>query len=67
MAPAGKLALTLSDSFCVDRWRAEFRELVEHEVDILFANESELTSLYEVADFDSALQAGPPACRASRR
>ncbi len=52
-----KLALTLSDSFCVDRWRAEFRELVEHEVDILFANESELTSLYEVADFDSALQA----------
>ena len=52
-----QLALTLSDSFCVERWRGEFRELVEHEVDILFANESELTSLYEVADFDSALQA----------
>lgn len=51
-----QLALTLSDSFCVDRWRAEFRELVENEVDILFANESELTSLYEVDDFDSALQ-----------
>ncbi len=51
-----QLALTLSDSFCVDRWRAEFRELVEHEVDILFANEGELTSLYEVGDFDSALQ-----------
>ena len=54
---AGKrLALTLSDGFCVDRWRSEFRELVEHRVDILFANEAELTSLYEVADFDSALQ-----------
>ncbi|MFZ1429197.1 MAG: adenosine kinase [Geminicoccaceae bacterium] len=51
-----QLALTLSDAFCVDRWRAEFRELVEHEVDILFANEGELTSLYEVDDFDSALQ-----------
>lgn len=55
-AAGKKLALTLSDAFCVDRWRAEFRELVEQEVDILFANESELTSLYEVGDFDSALQ-----------
>lgn len=54
---AGKrLALTLSDAFCVDRWRAEFRALVEQEVDILFANESEIKSLYEVADFDAALQ-----------
>jgi sugar/nucleoside kinase (ribokinase family) len=52
----GKLALTLSDSFCVDRWRAEFRLLVERHVDILFANESEITSLYEAPDFDTALQ-----------
>ena len=51
-----KLALTLSDAFCVDRWRAEFKELVENEVDILFANESEITSLYEVGSFDEALQ-----------
>jgi sugar/nucleoside kinase (ribokinase family) len=51
-----KLALTLSDAFCVDRWRGEFRDLVEHEVDILFANESEITSLYEVGSFDEALQ-----------
>ncbi len=51
-----KLALTLSDPFCVDRWRGEFRELVTREVDILFANEAEITSLYEVADFDRALQ-----------
>jgi sugar/nucleoside kinase (ribokinase family) len=51
-----QLALTLSDGFCVDRWRAEFRELIAQRVDILFANEAEITSLYEVADFDQALQ-----------
>ena len=50
----GQLALTLSDSFCVDRWRDEFRELVRDEVDILFANESEIMSLYETGDFDAA-------------
>ncbi len=52
----GRLALTLSDPFCVDRWRAEFRELVEQDVDILFANEGEITSLYQARDFDDALQ-----------
>lgn len=51
----GRLALTLSDPFCVDRWRGEFRELIEHEVDILFANEAEITSLYEVTSFEDAL------------
>jgi sugar/nucleoside kinase (ribokinase family) len=51
-----KLALTLSDGFCVDRWREEFRELVEGQVDILFANEAEITSLYEADSFDEALQ-----------
>jgi sugar/nucleoside kinase (ribokinase family) len=51
-----RLALTLSDAFCVDRWRSEFKELVEKEVDILFANEGEITSLYETEDFDGALQ-----------
>ncbi len=51
-----KVALTLSDRFCVERWRAEFRHLVEHEVDILFANEEEIKSLYQVDDFDAALQ-----------
>ena len=56
-AAGNRLALTLSDAFCVDRWRAEFRELVENEVDILFANEGELASLYEVDSFDEALQA----------
>lgn len=51
-----KVSLSLSDSFCVDRWRAEFLDLAEHRVDILFANEDEIKSLYEVDDFDQALQ-----------
>jgi sugar/nucleoside kinase (ribokinase family) len=51
-----RVAFTLSDSFCVDRHRREFLELVESEVDVLFANEAEICSLYEVDDFDDALQ-----------
>lgn len=51
-----KVALTLSDNFCVDRFREEFLELVEHHVDILFANEGEIKSLYQVDEFDDALQ-----------
>jgi sugar/nucleoside kinase (ribokinase family) len=50
------LALTLSDAFCVGRWRAEFHELITAHIDILFANEGELTSLYQVEGFDDALQ-----------
>lgn len=52
-----KVALSLSDPFCVDRHRAEFRDLVDGHVDLLFANEQEIASLYEVAEFDQALQA----------
>lgn len=52
-----KVALTLSDPFCVDRHRAEFKDLVSNHVDILFANELEVFSLYEVDGFDEALQA----------
>jgi len=51
-----RVALTLSDAFCVDRHRADFLTLVDEQVDILFANEGELCSLYEVDDFDAALQ-----------
>ena len=51
-----KVAFTLSDSFCVGRYRAEFLDLVEKHVDILFANEHEILSLYEVDNFDDALQ-----------
>ncbi len=50
------VALTLSDSFCVDRHRAAFAELVEHHVDLLFANEDEILALYEVDDFDVAVE-----------
>ena len=53
-AAGRKVALSLSDSFCVDRHRAELREFVQGGVDILFANESEIISLYETADFDAA-------------
>ncbi len=51
-----KTALTLSDSFCVDRYRDEFLALLDTDIDILFANEEEITSLYEVDTFDDALQ-----------
>ena len=52
------VALTLSDSFCVDRYRAEFLDLVKGgTVDILFANEHELKSLYETGEFETALEA----------
>jgi sugar/nucleoside kinase (ribokinase family) len=54
-AAGRKVALTLSDPFCVDRHRAAFLDLVEHHVDILFANEAEILSLYQVRDFDAAL------------
>jgi sugar/nucleoside kinase (ribokinase family) len=51
-----KIALSLSDSFCVDRYRDEFLALIrDRNIDILFANESELHSLYQTADFDTAV------------
>src|SRR6266851_8360171 len=50
------VALTLSDAFCVDRYRAEFLHLIRAgTVDLVFANERELHSLYETADFDTAV------------
>jgi sugar/nucleoside kinase (ribokinase family) len=53
---AGRLvSLTLSDSFCVDRHRADFRSLVTDDVDVLFGNVDELLSLYETTDFDEAV------------
>jgi len=55
-AAGRKVSLTLSDPFCVERHRAAFLELLERHVDILFANEAEIRALYEVDDFDRALQ-----------
>jgi sugar/nucleoside kinase (ribokinase family) len=52
------VALTLSDAFCVDRWRAEFLHLMRSRtVDLIFANEGELHSLYQTSDFDTAVKA----------
>lgn len=51
-----KVALTLSDAFCVDRYRGEFLDLIRTgTVDLVFCNEAELKSLYETADFDAAV------------
>ncbi len=52
-----QVALSLSDAFCVDRHRAAFRDLVSGHVDILFANETEITSLYEKNNFEEAAEA----------
>jgi len=52
------VALSLSDAFCVDRWRDEFLHLIRSgTVDLLFCNEAELRSLYQTADFDTAVAA----------
>ena len=52
-----KVALTLSDPFCVERHRADFLDLVKGQVDILFANEHEICSLYETESFATAADA----------
>ena len=51
-----KIAFSLSDTFCVDRWREEFVHLAEHEIDVLFANEEEVKSLYRTDSFDDAVR-----------
>lgn len=50
-----KVALSLSDSFCVERHRAAFLDLIAGSVDIVFANEAEALSLFETGDIDEAL------------
>ncbi len=52
-----KVALSLSDSFCVDRHRESFLELIRTSVDILFANEAEIKALYQVSNFNDAMHA----------
>lgn len=54
-AAGRKVALSLSDAFCVERHRADFLELVENRVDLLFANETEITALFQTNELDSAL------------
>ncbi|MDW3205790.1 MAG: adenosine kinase [Alphaproteobacteria bacterium] len=62
-AAGREVALTLSDSFCVDRHRDAFLTLVKNHVDILFANEDEIVSLYQAENFDDALQHARRDCR----
>lgn len=57
-----KLSLTLSDTFCVQRHRADFLNLIEHHVDILFANHFELLELYETQNLDEAMEKLRPHC-----
>jgi len=51
-----KVAFSLSDPFCVDRHRDEFAQLIANDIDILFANEAEIMSLYQADSLDDALQ-----------
>ena len=55
-AAGTKVAFTLSDPFCVGRYREEFVGLLENDLDIIFANEDEIKALFEVDNFDEALQ-----------
>ena len=57
-----KIAFTLSDTFCVDRHREEFLSMITNDIDILFANDAEIKSLYETDDVDSALAKIKGAC-----
>jgi sugar/nucleoside kinase (ribokinase family) len=55
-ASGGRVSLTLSDPFCVERHRDAFRTMIRDHVDLLFANRSEITSMYQTDDFDAALK-----------
>jgi len=61
-AAGRNVALTLSDAFCVDRHRDDFLGLVRGGVDILFANETEITSLYQMNSFEDAVEAVRSEC-----
>lgn len=61
-AAGRKVSLTLSDTFCVDRHRDSFRQLVSGHVDILFCNESEILALYESSDLGDALAQARKVC-----
>jgi sugar/nucleoside kinase (ribokinase family) len=50
------VSVTLSDSFCVERHRAAFLDLLEHHADLVFANEAEILALYEVEAFEDAVE-----------
>lgn len=53
----GRVAITLSDPFCVERHRDAFRRMITEDVDLLFANRAEILSMYQTDDFDAAMKA----------
>jgi sugar/nucleoside kinase (ribokinase family) len=53
----GRVSITLSDAFCVERHRDAFRKMIVEDVDLLFANRSEILSMYQTEDYDAALKA----------
>ncbi|WP_395647223.1 adenosine kinase [Terricaulis sp.] len=61
-AASRKVALTLSDTFCVERHRSSFQQLVAGHVDILFSNENEILNLYETSDLGAAIETARRAC-----
>ncbi len=58
-----QVALTLSDAFCVDRYRDEFQNLLRKDVDILFANEAEIMSLFKASNFEDAVKLASEECK----
>ncbi|MFY0692471.1 MAG: adenosine kinase [Paracoccaceae bacterium] len=58
----GRVSLTLSDPFCVDRHRDAFRTMIRDHVDLLFCNRAEILSMYETEDFETALAQGARDC-----
>ncbi|NRA32643.1 MAG: adenosine kinase [Polyangiaceae bacterium] len=60
-----KVSLSLSDAFCVDRHRADFLELIRKHVDILFANETEILSLFKTDNFNAAAENVRAICEVS--
>ncbi len=58
----GKVSLTLSDPFCVERHRDAFRKMIRDDVDLLFANEHEIEAMYQTGDLDQSMAAAAEEC-----
>ncbi len=56
-AAGGRVALTLSDPFCIERHRYAFADMIRNDVDLLFANRAEIMAMYETDDFEAARRA----------
>jgi len=51
----GRVSITLSDPFCVERHRDAFRQMIQNDIDLLFCNRAEMLSMYQTDDFEGAL------------